>query len=361
MRTTPSAELSGLAGALLADPEALQSLDAPRSAREILDSLSARPDAVGAHARGYLDLVGYRIVAGYDPGEPYGHEVPHVMLACVRAALAARSPAVEARRSEEGRDLVSDLRRRAPAAKRARFDELIEEARSVSELRDDRVLYSDTWASGILRRAILEIGGRLERRGRIAHAPAAVDASFDELVALLRTGKGVTSETLAARTHRRQSRTVGDVPEYLGARPEPPPPVGRFPRRAREVEQAWAAALQSLVRDGNREQDVATVRGIGVSRGIAVGRVRYVRGSADLARIELGDVLVTATTSSAFNVFLPLLAAIVTDRGGALSHAAIVAREYGIPGVVGTRDATQRLPEGIRVRVDGGAGEVHLL
>ena len=66
----------------------------------------------------------------------------------------------------------------------------------------------------------------------------------------------------------------------------------------------------------------------------------------------------TVSTSEAFNILLPLLGGIVTDSGGLLSHSAIVAREYGIPGVVGTRDATERIPDGARVRVDGDAGEV---
>ena len=74
-----------------------------------------------------------------------------------------------------------------------------------------------------------------------------------------------------------------------------------------------------------------------------------------------GDVLVTESTSEAFNILLPLLGGIVTDSGGLLSHAAIVAREYGIPGVVGTRDGTERIPDGATVRVDGDAGQVTVL
>jgi pyruvate,water dikinase len=66
-------------------------------------------------------------------------------------------------------------------------------------------------------------------------------------------------------------------------------------------------------------------------------------------------------TSPYFNVVLPLLGAIVTDRGGQLCHAAIVAREYGIPGIVGTRQAAQLIPDGSRVRVDGKTGVVTLL
>ena len=69
----------------------------------------------------------------------------------------------------------------------------------------------------------------------------------------------------------------------------------------------------------------------------------------------------TSPAAPYFNVVLPLLGGIVTDRGGQLCHAAIVAREYGIPGVVGTKDATTRIPDGARVRVDGAKGEITVL
>lgn len=99
------------------------------------------------------------------------------------------------------------------------------------------------------------------------------------------------------------------------------------------------------------------VRGLPASAGVYQGNARLVRGTSDFARIQRGDILVAGATSAAFNVVLPLLGAIVTDYGGALSRAAIVAREYGIPCVVGTTDATRQIPDGARVRVDGRAGE----
>ena len=71
--------------------------------------------------------------------------------------------------------------------------------------------------------------------------------------------------------------------------------------------------------------------------------------------------MVTKNTSATFNVVLPMLGAIVTDRGGLLSHAAIVAREYGIPGIVSTHNATRVIPDGARVRVDGSSGTVEIL
>ena len=103
-------------------------------------------------------------------------------------------------------------------------------------------------------------------------------------------------------------------------------------------------------------------------RGLGGERRRRTRGRpaaspvpSEFDRIVKGDVLVTESTTEAFNILLPLLGAIVTDSGGLLSHSAIVAREYGIPGVVGTREATERIADGTRVRVDGDAGEVTVL
>jgi pyruvate,water dikinase len=77
--------------------------------------------------------------------------------------------------------------------------------------------------------------------------------------------------------------------------------------------------------------------------------------------VQAGDILVAPVTSSGYNVLLPLLGAIVTDRGGVLCHTAIVAREFGIPAVVGTGEAMARIPDGARIKVDGTNGTVVIL
>src|SRR5205085_11922115 len=103
------------------------------------------------------------------------------------------------------------------------------------------------------------------------------------------------------------------------------------------------------------------LHGLAVNDGTYEGTARVIDDTADFARVRQGDVLVARMTSPYFNVVLPLLGAIVTDRGGQLCHAAIVAREYGIPGIVGTREATAKIQDGDRVRVDGTTGEVTIL
>jgi phosphoenolpyruvate synthase/pyruvate phosphate dikinase len=81
----------------------------------------------------------------------------------------------------------------------------------------------------------------------------------------------------------------------------------------------------------------------------------------DFDRLEKGDILVTKNTSAGFNVVLPIIGALVTDRGGILSHAAIVSREFGMPGVVGTKNASQLINDGDKIRVNGDTGGVEIL
>jgi pyruvate,water dikinase len=105
----------------------------------------------------------------------------------------------------------------------------------------------------------------------------------------------------------------------------------------------------------------AGLAGTPASPGRAEGIARVVVHESDFGRIEPGNVLVTTTTTPAWTPLFPALAALVTETGGILSHAAVVAREYGLPAVVGVKDATHHVTDGARVRVDGSSGEVQVL
>jgi phosphohistidine swiveling domain-containing protein len=103
------------------------------------------------------------------------------------------------------------------------------------------------------------------------------------------------------------------------------------------------------------------IRGQPGSSGCVEGLVRRIDSPAEGHRLQSGEILVTSTTNVGWTPLFPRAAAVVTDIGGSLSHAAIVARELGIPAVVGCGDATMRLRTGDRVRVDGGRGVVETL
>ena len=109
---------------------------------------------------------------------------------------------------------------------------------------------------------------------------------------------------------------------------------------------------------GSRQLAPGAIVGQPASAGRATGPIRLVTGPADFADFAEGDVRLAATTAPAFTPLFARAAAVVTDGGTLAAHASLIAREYGIPAVVGTGDATRRLRTGQLVTVDGGAGTV---
>jgi pyruvate,water dikinase len=182
------------------------------------------------------------------------------------------------------------------------------------------------------------------------------------MLALLRGENSVSVAQLQQREDWYNSKTTDDAPPFLGPPPEPPPPLEALPEDARVGAAAIGAAFGNLTGQANVEASPGQiVKGFPVSAGSYEGIARLIQSPADFKRLQTGDVLITKNTSATFNVVLPMLGAIVTDRGGQLSHAAIVAREYGIPALVSTGNATRMIPDGARVRVDGVNGTVEVL
>jgi phosphoenolpyruvate synthase/pyruvate phosphate dikinase len=109
---------------------------------------------------------------------------------------------------------------------------------------------------------------------------------------------------------------------------------------------------------GGRKGD--TLKGVAASPGRVTAPARVLHGPEDFPQMRAGDVLVAAITTPAWTPLFARAAAVVTDVGGPLSHGSIVAREYGIPAVLGTGAATKRIRSGQVITVDGRAGVVTL-
>ncbi len=347
--------LDRLGQAIRADQEAQSILDSGEPASEILAALRSQPGETGAAASSYLEMVECRLVDGFEAGCPCAFELPEVLVKTIRHGVEGVD------RRDEAAEETEHVRERVPAGERGRFEELLAEARLTYRLRDERSVYSSVWAMGLMRRAILAAGERLASAGRIDKPAHLVDATYDEIVSMLREGDGPSAADLAVVSRFRAAHTAAKVPPALGDPPPPPPPLDKLPPAAARATRAVMTAVGLLFTDSEAQSEASVVRGLPASPGVYEGTARVLRSPDELERLRQGDVLVTPTTSEAFNMVLPLLGALVTDNGGLLAHAAIVSREFGIPGVVGSRDATRIIADGDRVRVDGASGEVEVL
>ena len=348
-----SAELEQLVAATAKDPRARELLDSDGDPAQVLKELRALDGESGPAVSAYLDLVGWRLLDGFDISGPCALELPDVLLRAIRVAAGGRE-----HDAADVEELASGARAKVPEEHRDEFDEILGEARLMYRLRDERGVFSDIWASGLMRRAALAAGRRLAASGRLNEPEQLIDATVDEMRALLLGAREPSAEELAARAEYRATHTAKDAPPAIGDPPSPPPDPAGLPPAAARVMQAMGIAMAEMLGSSEAEHEEHFLRGLAASRGVYEGLARRIAGPSEFDRIAKGDVLVTESTSEAFNILLPLLGAIVTDSGGLLSHSAIVAREYGIPGVVGTREATERIADGARVRVDGDSGEV---
>jgi pyruvate,water dikinase len=218
--------------------------------------------------------------------------------------------------------------------------ELHAECRAAFALKEQHTYDIDYPGLLATREALLGFGRRLAAEG-------ALDAVDDVWM----LGREELREALAAEVDLRRLVKKRRRELAKGLREGPQPYLGDPP-----ADEERHAALEKFYGTGGR-----ALAGAGASPGVADGIARVVKRPDDFARVQPGDILVATTTTPAWTPLFPSLAALVTDTGGILSHAAVVAREYGLPAVVGATGATETVPDGARIRVDGTTGEIVLL
>jgi rifampicin phosphotransferase len=232
-----------------------------------------------------------------------------------------------------------DLRPLVPEQERAELAQLVDDARTAVALRDDNGVFTGSWPMGLLRRTMSEVG----RRCQFADPALALEATVDELDAAL-AGRGApSSDELKERSAERQANSRLDAPHRLG--PEfAIPPLDALPR---------PLALMGAAQLATADHMAVGSHAVGVGTTSYTGRALVVDDPATaFALIEPGDVVVTSFTSPSWNHLLTLAGAVVTTTGGLVSHAAVLARELGIPAVLGDATAMRRLGTGMTVEVD---------
>jgi rifampicin phosphotransferase len=215
-----SSELDRMINAFGADASARQILESDGDPAQILDELRSLNNDVSRELTNYLYLVGCRLLDGFDISGRYALELPDALLRAIRSSVQKKAGPVA---DVDAR--IADIRSQVPEQHRAQFDELLGEARLMYRIRDERGVYSDIWASGIARRAVLGAGRRLAGKGRIDDPEHLVDAGFDEMVSMLSGSGGPSGEELAAHLpHRQGGPTDAGAAPFAPARPFGPAP-----------------------------------------------------------------------------------------------------------------------------------------
>ncbi len=326
---------------------------APGPLTSLDDVRAAGPEAAAA-LDDFLLEYGGRLTGGYDIGSLTLAEMPDTVLAGIRAADDAT---VDEDAQRRGDAMAAKLREQVPANDRVEFDRLLADARSLYGLRDENGPITYQWPAGLLRKIVLEVGRRLAADGRVDHADHVFDLSAAEMAQLLRGGSSLTAASIAQRFETRQSWADLDAPRLLG--PEPViPSLDVLPGPLAELMDIILTVLE-LIESPLDRQTTADMKGVGIGSGSFTGRARVVGDALDaLAEFEPGDVLVTPYTVPTVNSVLAMAGAVVTEEGGLLSHAAVIAREFGIPAVIGIDNAAQTIADGATIEVDAAAGTV---
>ncbi|BCJ75330.1 putative phosphoenolpyruvate synthase [Catellatospora sp. IY07-71] len=301
---------------------------------------AAARDAIEA----YLDRYGMRCVGEIDITRPRWRERPATLVPAILDNVRNFEPGAAARRFERGRqqalqkeqDVLSRLRalpdgdRKAGETKR-----MIDRVRTFIGYRE-YPKYDIVSRYFVYKQALVAEAERLVRSGALPDAEDAFYLTFQELHDAVRSG-GVDARLIEERKDAFRS--------YQALRP---------PRVLTSDGEAVSGAY--------RRDDVpaGALAGLPVSAGTVEGRARVILDLAQ-ADLEPGDILVTPHTDPSWTPLFVSVTGLVTEVGGLMTHGAVIAREYGLPAVVGVADATRLIADGQRIRVYGSDGYVELL
>lgn len=332
------AEMAGLA---LSDESVARIVrDNPEDALEQLGSEAAAREFIAAFDR-FVDRYGWR-AGGWDITNPTLREQPANGLAMVRQAMAVRETTATSRSEVLRRrgDAVALVESRladrgAQPAQKEAFHALVGQLENYVAVREGRALWQ-LITTGSLRMALLRKGARMAAAGAIAMPediffllPEEIDAFF--------------TADRQGRLHTVVDDRRAGWQSWLGDKPP-----------------AVISADPTLIPSAAAPPDDLVVHGLPGSRGRVTARARVLLDFAGCDALEPGEVLVCVMTSPPWTPLFAVASAIVTDSGGAFSHPAIAAREFGIPAVVGAGDATARIRTGDTITVDGESGAVRI-
>jgi pyruvate,water dikinase len=303
----------------------------------------------------FLFEFGWRSDAVYDMADITWREDPSIPLTALVGYIDlpdAEDPERHFVRSVKRREELLDACRAKLAgdpAKLAEFEVLYESARYNLPLTEDHAFWIDQSGIAVFRRFTMEIGRRLAERGSIETAQHVHFLFQQEMKDAVANGTDYRA-VAAAR--------AAEMAEW--AKVTPPPILGTPPPPAADPFMDAVVVRLLGVTPPEENPDPNLIKGVAGSGGVITGKARVVRSLAEAADVDEGDIIVCEMTLPPWVPLFSIAGAFVTDTGGVLSHCAIVAREFGLPAVVGTMFGSAAIPDGATITVDGDKGFVRI-
>jgi len=303
----------------------------------------------------FLDDYGWRSDGIYEIGDPTWREDPAIPLNTIQGYLGLSedsNPELTLGRSTKRREeLVAKAQAKlaGDAAKLRRFGELMEAAKYNLRVTEDHSFWIDQMGIAAFRRFCLDLGHRLAERGVLSQPDDVFFLLKEELREVANNG-GDMEMTVAERRAEMEKWAQIVPPFHLGHST----PHNDDPFFIAMVDKM----LGLLPVEPSSDPDVIT--GVAASPGTVQGIAKVVRSLAEASKLQPGDIMICEMTVPTWVPLFATVKAVVADSGGILSHCAIVAREFRLPAVVGTRIGTTAIKDGMTVTVDGNKGLVRI-
>jgi pyruvate,water dikinase len=330
-----------------ADAEVLAALEAEPAAHAFLAELRAFLEEYGRRADKFAIIA---VPSWIEDPAPVIKNIKDYMAQPERD-IAADSDRLAAEREErlaEARAALSGY----PQPVVEQFELLLRAAQTGTVLQEDHNFWIDQRCMYEARLVFQEFGRRLAAAGVLEQADDVFYLTLEEL--------RETAEQLPS-TGRRElvARRKAEMEHFRTI--APPPAIGTPPPGAPPEDAFGRAIMRFFGGPPQPSEQPGVLRGNAGSPGTVRGVAKVVRSLAEAAKLTKGDILVAETTAPPWTPLFATAAGIVTDTGGVLSHCAVVAREYGIPAVVGVAGATKAITDGMVIEVDGAAGVVRIV
>jgi len=269
---------------------------------------------------------------------------------------------------EERKQIIAEYRELLNSdEERAAYDQMITLAHRVFPYVEGHKFYCEHWYTNLFFNKIREFGALLAARGFFPDTEDVFQLTRFELEEAIVDVMISWSNGSAPRGPSHWPAIVRERKAAIAewAKHPTPPALGPVPDVIDDpaIVMLWGITRESLDvwLKAESQPDSREIKGFAASRGVAEGIARVVKSVDEIGRLRHGDILVCQVTNPTWAPIFQKIAAAVSDIGGSMSHAAIVAREYGLPAVVGTGTATHTIKDGQRIRVDGGRGVVTIL